>query len=209
MGVKCGRYFCQVWLHTPRGAPRPRPDARRFMPSDIVVDRAFVQQERERAAARAARFSNAGPPPPLPKRSMAWPGGKLTTNKATAVQKFLRRKKGDLTKEQRKRLKESLQARGSASVQSVQATSKRLAASQRAASHAETRPARTIRLPQRRRQPLRWRWLSPWAHHTSAVFKFIVAKRRPAVARQWNPSMKPSYDDLAFAPGLYPGHTAR
>ena len=192
------------------------------MPSDIVVDRAFVQQERERAAARAARFSNAGPPPPLPKRSMAWPGGKLTTNKATAVQKFLRRKKGDLTKEQRKRLKESLQARGSASVQSVQATSKRranvqsvqatskrLAASQRAASHAETRPARTIRLPQRRRQPLRWRWLSPWAHHTSAVFKFIVAKRRPAVARQWNPSMKPSYDDLAFAPGLYPGHTAR
>ena len=96
------------------------------MPSDIVVDRAFLREERERAAARAARFSNAGPPPPLPVRSMAWPGGKLTSNKATAVDAFLRRKQADLTAEQRKRLRESLRARGSASVQSVQATSRRV-----------------------------------------------------------------------------------
>lgn len=69
------------------------------MSRDISVDASFLESQRAKAEERRRRFEAAArePPPPLPKRSMAWPGGKIVTpNKAEAIASFLERKAGSL-----------------------------------------------------------------------------------------------------------------
>lgn len=59
-------------------------------------------QSSARLAARRARFEReAANPAPKPKRTMAWAGGKITTNKDAALQKFLERKGDAMSDEQR------------------------------------------------------------------------------------------------------------
>ena len=55
----------------------------------LVVDDAEAEQRRK----RAARFEAAAarPPPAPPKRSFAWSGGKMTTNREEATEAFLKR----------------------------------------------------------------------------------------------------------------------
>lgn len=50
--------------------------------------------EAEKRKLRAARFAadEAKGPPPIPEKRMAWPGGKITSNKEEATKKFLERK---------------------------------------------------------------------------------------------------------------------
>ncbi|EOD28792.1 hypothetical protein EMIHUDRAFT_234633 [Emiliania huxleyi CCMP1516] len=69
------------------------------MSRDISVDASFLESQRAKAEERRRRFEAAArePPPPLPKRSMAWPGGKIVTpNKVEAIASFLERKAGSL-----------------------------------------------------------------------------------------------------------------
>ena len=81
----------------------------KISPANISIDPEFLRDQRQRAADRAARFAAeaASPPPPLPKRTMAWPGGKVTTNKSVAVDKYLERKGDELTDSERARLVQS------------------------------------------------------------------------------------------------------
>ena len=171
------------------------------------MDAAFLKEQQDRAAARAARFAaeSAKPPPPLPKRSLAWAGGKLTTNKEEAVEKYLQRKQEDLTMADVVRLKGSLKRRGPAAVKTdTDAVA--------AGSQAEERPRR--KKPKRQKTPSQkaavaiWKeklhsrklrrilaklqlrrlnksralLLAPWAHHTSAL-KFLTrgAARRAGI----------------------------
>ncbi|KAG8461930.1 hypothetical protein KFE25_013949 [Diacronema lutheri] len=56
----------------------------------------------DQLAARRARFAReAANPAPAPVRTMAWAGGKMTSNKDTALRKFLARKGDSLSEEQR------------------------------------------------------------------------------------------------------------
>ena len=83
------------------------PDLQRLMASrrpkstapaaPIAVDRAFLSGEKAKAASRAARFAReaAAPPPPLPKKRIAWAGGTITSNRAEAVAKYIDRKELD------------------------------------------------------------------------------------------------------------------
>lgn len=94
--------------------------------TEISVDAAFLADQKAKAVGRAARFAAeaAKPPPPSPPKRMAWPGGKLTTNKADAVRKFIERKRESetgLAKEAEASLLASLQHSGSATVRSVDA----------------------------------------------------------------------------------------
>lgn len=66
----------------------------------VVVDAAELERRQRRAAKFAA--DAAKPPPPLPKRRFAWDGGAITSNKAHAAARFLRR--DNLNPDQRKAL---------------------------------------------------------------------------------------------------------
>ena len=82
----------------------------------IAITRDFLDSDRTRREARAARFAtSASPSPPIvPQRRIAWPGGKLTTNKQDAVDAFIERKRqeGNLSREHEAALRASLSARG-------------------------------------------------------------------------------------------------
>ena len=143
--------------------------------------------------------------PPLPKRSLAWAGGKLTTNKEEAVEKYLQRKQEDLTMADVVRLKGSLKRRGPAAVKTdtdaVAAGSQaeerprrkkpkqQKTPSQKAAvaiwkEKLHSRKLRRIlaKLQLRRLNKSRALLLAPWAHHTSAL-KFLTrgAARRAGI----------------------------
>jgi len=81
-------------------------------PTPLSVDPSFVAQEKVKADERRQRFAAAAAAgaPPIPKRSVAWPGGKiLTPNKADAIASFLERKKGKLDGETERSLRAELE----------------------------------------------------------------------------------------------------
>jgi NAD-dependent DNA ligase len=76
----------------------------------LRVDPGFVAQEKLKAKERRRRFEAATEPPPTPKRSVAWPGGKIITpNKAGAIASFLERKAGSLDKDKERALRAELE----------------------------------------------------------------------------------------------------
>lgn len=69
------------------------------------VDDAFLREQAARAAERAARFAVMPDVPPIePRKRIAWPGGKLVTNRDEALERFLERRPSK--EEQAKRLAE-------------------------------------------------------------------------------------------------------
>ena len=128
-------------------------------PPDISTDLQFLAEQKARAAARAARFAAeaSSPPPPLPTRSMAWPGGKLTHNKEDAVRKFIERKRASddgLSREAERTLIASLRARESTPTLSPDASGDGGAgrASGGGGADVERRPARAVQPTMRKRR---------------------------------------------------------
>lgn len=75
----------------------------------LLVDPSFVAEEKLKAQ-RRRRFEAATEAPPIPKRSVAWPGGKIITpNKAGAIGSFLERKAGSLDKDKERALRAELE----------------------------------------------------------------------------------------------------
>jgi hypothetical protein len=73
-------------------------------------DPAFVAQEQLKADERRRRFEAVTEAPPIPKRSLAWPGGKIVTpNKAGAIASFLERKASSLDKDKERALRAELE----------------------------------------------------------------------------------------------------
>ena len=68
--------------------------ARRAGGDDHVAVKVIKKSKLARRAKRAGRFAAdaAKAPPPIPKRTFAHPGGKITSNKEEATATFLRRK---------------------------------------------------------------------------------------------------------------------
>jgi uncharacterized protein with WD repeat len=67
-----------------------------------------MDRSRSALEARSVRFAReAANPPPAPVRTMAWAGGKLTTNKEAALRKFLARKGDELSDEARARAEQA------------------------------------------------------------------------------------------------------
>ena len=60
----------------------------------VALQKVWFEEELARRAKRAGRFAAdaAKAPPPIPKRTFAHPGGKITSNKEEATATFLRRK---------------------------------------------------------------------------------------------------------------------
>lgn len=57
------------------------------------VDQKFLEEQAARAAERAARFATMPDVPPIePRKRIAWPGGKMVTNREVALHKFLKRR---------------------------------------------------------------------------------------------------------------------
>ena len=75
----------------------------------------FVDEQRQKALARQQRFADAAaaPPPPLKATRIAWAGGKITSNKETAVEAFIQRKRQaeGLSNEEEATLRASLKRR--------------------------------------------------------------------------------------------------
>lgn len=94
------------------------------MPKDIIVTNSFLEADKALRDARAARFAANETVPPVERRlRIAWPGGRLTTNKQDAVRAFIERKRreGGLSKGQEVAIRASLLVRG-ASAAVVQPT---------------------------------------------------------------------------------------
>lgn len=77
----------------------------------IPVDSEFLAEQRRKAEERRKRFANAEVPEP-PKRVMAWPGGKMVSNKEDALREFLKRhpSKEGIVLEQKRRREDSAPA---------------------------------------------------------------------------------------------------
>lgn len=87
---------------------RSRSSQMRRGAKPLSVDPGFVAAEARKADERRARFAalESAPAPPILKKTVAWPGGKiLTPNKAEAISSFLERKKGDLSPEHEQALR--------------------------------------------------------------------------------------------------------
>ena len=94
-GCYC-RWGCGIWQYTGAAdvVKRKRKSGGNSPRGGIVRARADSKEELRRQR-RAAKFAAdaAKAPPPIPKRTFAHPGGKITSNKEEATQKFLRRQK--------------------------------------------------------------------------------------------------------------------
>jgi hypothetical protein len=74
------------------------------------VDPHFIAEEQLKADDRRRRFEAVTENPPIPKRSLAWPGGKIVTpNKAGAIASFLERKASSLDKDKERALRAELE----------------------------------------------------------------------------------------------------
>ena len=76
----------------------------------------MMREEADVLAARTRRFENernvVAKAPPLPKKSMAWAGGTITTNKEAALKKFLQRKAARGETVEPALLQKAMEARG-------------------------------------------------------------------------------------------------
>lgn len=90
------------------------PPVRRKSPGPIEPIKIDSDEIRRRHM-RSAKFNNDEPPPPLPKRTMAWLGGKMTSNRKEATKRFIERRGLDLTPEQREAALKSIDELSSAS----------------------------------------------------------------------------------------------
>ncbi|KAL1500397.1 hypothetical protein AB1Y20_013054 [Prymnesium parvum] len=83
----------------------------------LAVSASFLQEQAQKKEARAARFATlaAEPAPQLPARRIAWPGGKISSNKHAAVLAYLERKRQSeqgLSKSEEQRILASLERGG-------------------------------------------------------------------------------------------------
>lgn len=101
-------------LHLPV-APQTSANSRRTFHNDSD----FWQQQLDRATERQARFSNQTHAPLAPKKTIAWAGGKISSNKAEAIEAFIARKRleGSMDSEQEKVVRASLKRQSKAVVQ--------------------------------------------------------------------------------------------
>eukprot|EP00965_Chrysotila_dentata_P101017 3336968-Pleurochrysis_carterae.AAC.5 len=75
----------------------------------VRVDTHFIATQRQlHAERRRNRFEKEPPPPPPPPKRIAWPGGKISTNKIEALEAFAKRKEREGDEEAARKARESL-----------------------------------------------------------------------------------------------------
>ena len=144
--------------------PPPRGPSHPSSSRDIVVDPSFLAAERLRADARARRFESAGPPPPLPKRNFAHPGGKIvTSDPLEKLQSFIERLGEDNVGERALQMRDQL-------------------VEQRSPPKKVPKPPPPRRLYRSSLLHTLASAMKPWALRTSTI-KFLLRRRRRRIGR--------------------------
>ena len=157
--------------------------------SDIAIDPGFVNSERDRAAARAARFAAEAkaPPPPLPvDRKTMWGQNTQKTDPLPKLMSLIERQEGGPTEAQLAALERMLSAKSSAPAPASKPPLPRRADDKGATKQQPAPVAPTARRPRHMRKIDAKRLapiflLTPWARHTSTLHNFCRAGRRRKV----------------------------
>lgn len=177
--------------------PRQMPStAQRSRSSDLAIDPDFLREQRERAAARAARFAREAqqPPPPPPVKWLAHPGGKIvTSDRLDKLQSFIERigesnvseraiAARDALLEQRQRANAAETAHQSTTSSQATCAPEQHCDVDQQRSRPAARGAGSLATSPRRRRGFTVTAFAPWALHTSFALKLLARRSRSSLA---------------------------